>query len=203
MILLFCSGGLSSVNRPVSFCRAFVVLVRQSGNAVHQVTNGCAAQQFEEGRYLCHHIDNIASETAGSEAATIGPIATASRNNRDFIDLAQRLSNSTDNFGHACEEFIKYRSLVIFVVGRSFDLHRFSFRFTFSTDNFSFGKTASTDNFSFSETTSAGGFRFTHALCFSSVGLTLRFQDNALALGFGHGFDAAALSFGSFLDRRL
>src|SRR5581483_9583604 len=101
---------------------------------------------------------------------------------------------------HVCEHFIEYRSLVVFVIRRSFNLHRVSFRLTFSANNLGFGQTTGADDFGLSQTTGAGGFRFALALCFGAIGQTLSFQDDALALGFRHGFDAAALSFGGFLD---
>src|SRR2546421_8612655 len=51
-----------------TLCAVLAVLRRQGGDAAHQVTDTCAAEQFEECRNLCHHVHDIASETAGSHS---------------------------------------------------------------------------------------------------------------------------------------
>src|SRR2546421_1684301 len=65
-----------------TLCAVLAVLRRQGGDAAHQVTDTCAAEQFEECRNLCHHVHDIASETAGSHS--IVAVAAAGGDNSNL-----------------------------------------------------------------------------------------------------------------------
>src|SRR5207237_9864600 len=90
----------------------------------------------------------------------------------DFVNLAEWLSNSTDDFGHTGEELVQNGGLIVFVEGGGFNLHGIGFGFTFGADDFGFGETTGTDNLSVSETTSAVSFGFGKTTGFVSFGIT-------------------------------
>src|SRR5271163_930904 len=101
-------------------------------------------------------------------------MTVASGNNRDLVDLAERLRQSADDVRHSGKEFVHDGGLVVFLEGLGLDVHGFGFRFALLEDNFRFG----------------------FALCANRGGATFGFADQALPFGVSDGLDALALDFG-------
>src|SRR6266851_2922455 len=76
-----------------------LVPVRQGRNAAHEVTDARAAQQLEKCRYLCHHVHDIACETARANS-----IRAASGDDGHFVPLAQWLRDGAHGLRHTRQQ---------------------------------------------------------------------------------------------------
>ncbi len=150
---------------------------------------------------MCHHVHDITGETAGAQPVVA--IAAASGDDGHFVHLAQWLGDGADDLRHAREQFIKYSRLIVFMERSRFDLHGIGFSFTFSSDYLSLRQPSSANYLGFRQTASSIGISVTKTFCLGGIGLPLRLEDQALALGFCDSLNAPALGFSSFLDRCL
>src|SRR5260370_4222351 len=141
MKLLFARSRVNGSASTIGACvirTNLLVPVRQGGNAVHEVTDARAAQQLEKCRYLCHHVHDIACETARANS-----IGAASGDDGHFVHLAQWLGAGAHDLRHTRPPLIQDSRLVIFVESCGFDLSRLGFRFTPGTDSPPFRHTSS------------------------------------------------------------
>src|SRR6266496_3663395 len=87
-----CVNGVSrasTVGAGIVSSNRLFILVSQSGNSIHQITNACPAEKLEESWDLCHHIHDVTGEPTGAESVI--SIAAPSGDDGYFVHLAQRL----------------------------------------------------------------------------------------------------------------
>src|SRR5438045_1115377 len=137
-------------------------LVADSSHFREQLGHAHSRKRFEERRNLRRHFGEVAGDLVHPRR-----VAVAGGNDGDFVHVGKRAGHGSDDLGHAGEQLVDDRRLVVLLVGFGFHVHGFGFGFTLLEDDFRFG----------------------FALSANRRRVTFGFGNQALLFGGGEGFD--------------